>query len=255
MGKAKRPLPRSKLTSISDELLNLMVEARQEADRDLEIELCLNGTNVEGDFIPGPLYWLQNHTKTFDEKWRQKGLHGPYRSFSRLPYMPWLFSNFLNCRRLFIPKSRDMMVSWSAIGYGVWLAQFHERVRVIVQTQKEDKVVDLIKGAGVPGYARTLYEMQDDWMKKRYPLATPMDDQASTRIAWANRSLIQGVPKGADQIRLYHPNVMIFDEAAHLDEFEAAYGAADPVCQQIIAVSSVAPGWFWDEVHPDGKAG
>jgi hypothetical protein len=67
-------------------------------------------------------------------------------------------------------------------------------------------------------------------------------------ISWANGSTLQGVPKGADQIRQYHPTLLIVDEAAHVDDFEASYAAADPVCGQIIAVSSAAPGWFGDIV-------
>ena len=33
-------------------------------------------------------------------------------------------------------------------------------------------------------------------------------------------------------------------EAAHLPEAEASFNIASPVATQIIAVSSVAPGWF-----------
>jgi hypothetical protein len=201
-----------------------------------------------------PLYWLQNWTKTFDEHWREKGCE-PYRPFPKLPYLAWLIGILRTERRLFIPKSREMMVSWVVMAYAVHKAQFNEKTRVILQTQKEDKSADLINGRGTPGYAATLYARQPEWLKDRHPLSKPLKEQPDLLLSWGNGSIVQGLPKGADQIRQYHPTIMIFDEAAHLDEFEAAYGAADPVCQQIIAVSSVAPGWFWDQVHPDGKAG
>ena len=45
-------------------------------------------------------------------------------------------------------------------------------------------------------------------------------------------------------MRLYDPAVMFFDEAAHLDEFEASIGAALPVARQVICVSSAGPGFF-----------
>jgi len=86
-------------------------------------------------------------------------------------------------------------------------------------------------------------------MKQGHPLTKPIEDMPGDLLSWANGSTLQGVPKGADQIRQYHPTVAIFDEAAHLDEFEAAYAAALPVCSRIIAVSSVAPGWFWQKVR------
>jgi len=82
-----------------------------------------------------PLYWLQNWTRTFDEHWKDKGCE-PYRRFpssKRLPYMPWIFQCFETEQLLFIPKSRQMMLSWAVIGYAVWLCQFFDRTRVVVQ--------------------------------------------------------------------------------------------------------------------------
>jgi hypothetical protein len=52
------------------------------------------------------------------------------------------------------------------------------------------------------------------------------------------------MPQGADQWRSHHPHGAVFDEASHLTEVEACYNIAAPVARQIIAVSSVAPGWF-----------
>jgi hypothetical protein len=53
-----------------------------------------------------------------------------------------------------------MLASWSVVGFAVWKCQFFPRQRVIIQAQKEDKVVELIRGKGNPGYARTLIERQ-----------------------------------------------------------------------------------------------
>ena len=75
-------------------------------------------------------------------------------------------------------------------------------------------------------------------------LARPLSEQPQTRLTWANNSEVQGVPKGADQIRQPHPTLVLFDEAAHLDEFQAAYGNADLVSTQVIAISSAGPSWF-----------
>ena len=234
---------RGKLSSAQRRGLIEIAKRLVAEERHQEVRRCLQGH--EG--VPGPLYWLQNHTETFDEKWKEHGLE-PYRRFPRLPYFPWLFAHFLGDRRLFVPKSREMMASWGVIGYAAWLCQFHPRQRVIVQAQKEDKVAELIKGGGNPGYARTLYDRQPRWLQEKYPLTKRMEDMPATIISWANGSTLQGVPKGADQIRQYHPTLLIVDEAAHLDDFEVSYAAADPVCSQIIAVSSAAPGWFGDIV-------
>jgi hypothetical protein len=139
-----------------------------------------------------------------------------------------------------------MLASWSVVGYAVWLCQFHPRQRVIIQGQKIDKVTELIKGKGNPGYARTLIERQTPWLRQRFPLLYDIEEMSQTLLSWQNGSTLQGVPSGADQIRQYHPSVLIVDEAAFLDDFEQSYAAADPVAAQIIAVSSAAAGYFGD---------
>ena len=229
------------LERLSDAELDARVRVRQSVWEDCEEEKCMEGDGI----VPGPLYWMQNHTKTHDEHWLEKGTK-PDSPFPDKPYFPWLVWHLMNDRRQFIPKSREMMATWLLIGYGAWKAQFFPTVQVIVQTQKDEKVVDLIKGRGTPGYARTLYEQQPAWLKGRHPLTKAMKDLPEDLISWANGSSIRGVPKGADQIRQYHPTIVIFDEAAHLDEFRESYGAAEPVCSQIIAVSSAAPSFFGD---------
>jgi len=192
-----------------------------------------------------PLYWLRTHTKTFDEHWQEKGTE-PYARFPDKPYFPYLFYLLRTERRLLLPKSREMGLSWAVIGYAVWLCQFFERTRVIVQAQKLEKVIDLVSGRGNPGYARTLYEQQDQFLKDRHPLIKPSTEMPGDMLAWANGSTLHGVPSGADQIRQYRPTVAIFDEAAHLDEFAESFGAAEPVASQIIALSSAAPSYFGD---------
>ena len=248
-------------------LSSLLAEANESDLRELdslttelehryEVEKCLAGATVDGLYIPGPLYWLRfvmgdsgggPGIETFDEKWRDKG-SAPYPRFpgpDTHPYLPWLFNLFVDHRRVFLPKSREMMASWCGIGFAVWSCQFFEKTRAIVQTQKDDKVIDLIKGSEVPGYSRTLIERQPKWLQERFPLTKPMKDQTQNEIAWANGSVIQGVPRGADQIRQYHPTLVLFDEAAHLDEFQAAYGSADLVASKCFWMNSTPMRAIW----------
>jgi hypothetical protein len=66
--------------------------------------------------------------------------------------MPRLFQLMRSERRLFLPKSREMMLSWAIMGYAVWLSQWTENSQVIVQSERESKSVDLVVGRGIPGY-------------------------------------------------------------------------------------------------------
>lgn len=50
------------------------------------------------------------------------------------------------------------------------------------------------------------------------------------KLIWANGSIIHGVPSSADQIRFYHPTILIVDEAAYVDDFQGSFDAANPVC-------------------------
>ena len=97
---------------------------------------------------------------------------------------------------------------------------------------------------GIPGYARVLWEQQDECLKILRPLTKPIDEMPGNLLTWQNGSSIRGVPAGADQIRQYHPARYIMDEAAFLPEAAASYDTAEAVATQIIVVSSAGPGWF-----------
>ena len=97
-------------------------------------------------------------------------------------------------------------------------------------------------------YAKTLYDQQDERLKRLFPLSKPLKEQPALRLEFANGSRIIGIPEGADQIRSYHPWGLAMDEAAFQPEAGEAYDAAVPVCQKIIVLSSAGPGWFADFV-------
>ena len=209
----------------------------------------LKGVVEDKAWIPGPLWWAWHYTKTFDEHWLYKRLEGPYAPFPRLPYFPWLFSQMLTKTILFIPKSHEMMVSWAVVAYGVWMCQNFPRSRVLLQSQKLEKACELVKGTEPPGYARTLWERQPRWLRNHFPLADRLENLPADRMVWANGSAMQGVGKGADQVRTYHPTLVIFDEMAFIEEAEASFSAVLPVAKQIICVSTAGPpGCFFNEV-------
>jgi hypothetical protein len=208
--------------------------------------MCRGVADDDGAWIPGPLWWLWNCTETFDNHWLEKGLSGPHRAFPRLPYFKWLFANILQEPVIFFPKSREMMLSWAVMGYATWLCQIFPSTMVLVQSQKLEKSCELVKGKEPPGYAYSLWDRQKPWMKERFPLAMRPEDLPANKLVWKNNSVIQAVGAGADQIRLYHPTVVIWDEMAFMEEAAASFGAATPVAKQMLCVSSAGPGFFGD---------
>jgi hypothetical protein len=204
------------------------------------------------------LWWAQNLTKTYDEHARKKGVLA-YKPFPVKEYFELLWHGTINgekprdidgremslgtlksSERIAIPKSREMMTSWLVCAYITWHCQYFERTRAVVQTQKETKAIELVE------YCRTLYCNQPTWMQQLHPLRGRLEKQPVNYLKWDNGSQVIGIPSGADQIRSYHPTILVLDEAAHLSECQATYDFATPVCSQIILVSSAAPGWFGD---------
>lgn len=189
----------------------------------------------------GPLLWLSAYTKTEDTHWMDKGTEflSPFPKDKE--YLRIVMQYFLTSPSLFLPKSREMMMSWLVCGYIGWECQWFP-VFWLAQTGKEDKVAELI------GYARTLYRNQPDWMKQRNPIV--VDNELE--LAWANGGRFLGIPKGAHQARMHHPKGYFQDESAFLPEAQQAHDAVRPVCKQVICVSSDEVGWFHNECKLEG---
>lgn len=194
------------------------------------------GELIEDSFCKDDsLYWLQNWTATENPHHEKQGL--PYIApFPEKPYFPPLFAAFRQWSRLFIPKTREMITSWSVMGDSTHRAQWHKWFTV-VQTDSEVKAQELIE------YVACLYRHQPDWLKAMHPL----EAQSLSEVKWKDGGRVLAIPKGVNKIRLYHPTRYVMDEAAFLPEAEACYNAAHPVAQQIIAISSAGPGWFADQ--------
>lgn len=212
----------------------------------------------------GPMYWARNHTRTEDRQWLAKLMAADKEEYLRItrggasaiskatprnpmPYRPhpgqrW---DYLDCAMLFLltqptlflPKTREMLTSWLVVLYITWLCQTFPSVEYISQSEKDDKAQELIV------YSTILYDNQPKWLRERHPLK----GKTTEMIEWANGSRFIALPKGVRQIASYHPFGYFQDEAAHLPEAEQAFNVARPVARQIVAVSSVAPGWFWNE--------
>ena len=182
-----------------------------------------------------PLLWLRKHTLTENEQYEKEGL--PFKApFPEKKHFDLLFEYFAKCHKVFIPKSRDMMTSWSAAGWGAHQAQFR-KATVVVQTESEDKAKKLVK------YAKILWDNQDEDIKSRHPLKV----DSTLHLEWDGGGEYLGIPCGETKIRIHHPTIYIMDEASFLPGAQALYDAAHPVAGQIIAISSAGEGWFMNQ--------
>ena len=191
----------------------------------------------------GPIYWLQNLTKTIDDHAIAKGTPGK-APFPRKSYFQPLMGELLypvlhpspDCYTTLFPKSREMMTSWAICGYIGWLCQWRPGTLAVVQTLKETKAEELIR------YVAVLMENQEPYLQERHRVTRSV----ALEIEWENGSRMFGIPGGENQIRMFHPFLAVFDEMAFMEDAEACYNAVKPVAKQIVGVSSAHPGWMGD---------
>lgn len=188
-----------------------------------------------------PYEWVTRYTETFNEHWVEEGRPSPYEPFPQWPYFPTLFEIFQRERIIWLEKSRDMMVSWVCVAYLTCEAMKVPFRGVVFQTQKEDKVIQLID------YAKCLYRRQPQWLQEAYPLTKPMDSQPQLSLEFAHGGYVEGIPGGANQIRSKHPWGYLNDESSFQPESGECYNEAlSAVKGKIIFNSSAGPGWYAD---------
>ncbi len=194
--------------------------------------------------VRDPYTWVTQHTKTWNEHWQEEGRPSPYEHFpdeSAYPHIPVIFA-LIDAERInLFAKSRDMMVSWAIVAYFTWQAMVVAQRGVLFQTQKKEKVIQLVD------YAKCLYDQQPDWLKAALPLAKPLRRQPGDTLEFAHGGRIVGIPGGANQIRSYHPWGYFNDESSFQADAGECYGEALAVVKgKIVFNSSAGPGWYAD---------
>lgn len=229
-----------------EELFTLREAAKQERYDKLDARCSLAAVDERGWARTdcGPLFWLQNLTKTFDDHALAKGT--PSKApFPRKTYFQPLMGELLHpvlhpsrdCYTTLFPKSRELMTSWTICGYIGWLCQNRPGTTAVVQTLKETKAEELVR------YVTILTENQEPFLQERHPIAR----KVALEIEWRNGSRMFGIPGGEHQIRMFHPFVAVFDEMAFMEDAEQCFTAVVPVAKQIVGVSSAHPGWMGDQ--------
>jgi hypothetical protein len=188
-----------------------------------------------------PFTWVTQWTETYNEHWVEEGRPSQYEKFPPYDYFRDLFVMLELQQITWVEKSRDMMISWACVAYLTLNAMKVPGRGVLLQTQKDDKVIQLVD------YAKTLYRRQDPFLIAAFPLAKAIERQPNHSLHFANGSYIVGIPGGADQIRSYHPWGYLNDESSFQPDAGECYNEAlSAVKGKIIFNSSAGPGWYAD---------
>jgi hypothetical protein len=146
---------------------------------------------------------------------------------------------------LWIPKSRQLLLSWINAAHLVWRA-LQPNSHIFLQTQKEDKAAWMIRDR-----CYFIFQYLPEWLKHVALKGNTEATHIFCKMELPNRSKIEGVPEGADQLRGFTPSVFFGDEVSYQPKFEDAHTALLPLSQRgipMIFVSTAAGGTYMGEV-------
>ncbi len=165
-----------------------------------------------------------------------------------LAYLKFLVRMWQRKRKLAVPKSRRMTVSWTFIALALWDCIFHGGRNWALVSKKEDDSAELLKRAEfifkkipVDRIPRELLpKLKNDRMMQAPPtLVWEYGDEVTSQM--------QGFPQGADQLRQFGFSGIFGDECAFWEEAQAFYSGASPTIEGgggMYLVSSRSPGFF-----------
>jgi len=174
----------------------------------------------------------------------------PFKPFPDEPYVKnlieWITAllNKPNNRVGFIWKSRQMMVSWTAIATVLWVGMFEKGRTIGWQSKKaEDANWMLRRIFGV-------WERFPDEIKRRHPLEIR---EGELRFPDRN-NVVMAVPEGPEKPRQFTWSLFISDEMAFQAQAKETYVAVQPAIRGggcYIGISSAAPGFFQTMVEDE----
>jgi len=205
---------------------------------------------------------------------RTKDEHDPINPVKLLPekiYIVRTFQAMLACPVLFVPKSRQIMISWMMSIFCCWAARTRKFARIMWQSKKEDDAKAIVSyGDKDPLSGRMSFIEMGLPESLRDPHICSGAGNMSGRLIFDQReftgshipvlgrgSEIIAVPQGADQVRSYTPTLYVIDEAAFQEDFIKSLTTALPAVTgggRIIAASSANPGDFADIINEGGRS-
>jgi hypothetical protein len=187
-------------------------------------------------------------------------------------YLFVVFLYMLACPVLAVPKSRQMRLSWATTAFSVWHTMTAPYRHTIYQTKKEDDAFAMVsQGSKNPAAGRMDFIIQHlpGWLRDGHVVSgrgnsvgcltlSPKEyDEHGFRIPWYG-SAINAIPQGAHQVRQYTPSLLVSDESAFQEEFEASMIAARPAVAgggKVLCVSSVDSGSAFNQMVLESPTG
>lgn len=204
-------------------------------------DACRNG-------IEGLEFYAFNMIRTKDES---DDKH-PVKVFPRKPHLQEVFRTLLlDEPPQFIPKSRQMMVTWAVCVYATWLARFHPHKLVFFQSKREEDAANLV-------FNKDMWVGRCGFIEAHMPSFMYLGRGRKVlegrygNLFYPNGSRIWGIAQGEHILRSYVARAVIMDEAAFWPAFRESYRAALAMSKnhqsQIVAITTANPKTFFAEM-------
>ncbi len=170
-----------------------------------------------------PWYFLTHYVKTQDPA---EGI----LAYPAFPYLRDLIDRAITRRYLLVPKSRQMMVTWSMVSFFVWRALFKQPGIYLLLSRNERCAEELLDRA------RFIISQLPDFMRPR--LTT--DNKSEIEFGGLHSRLLS-LPASPDGPRMYSPTAVFWDEMAFTPFDSQIWTALQPAIESggsFIGVSS-----------------
>lgn len=179
-----------------------------------------------------PWYFLVNHVNTENSH----AEINPFQPFPDKPHLFYLTRLWETERRMIVPKSRQMSVTWLFCALYLWESMFFPSRLTVFSSKTEKDAIHLIQRT------KFMHERLPKFIREMTPCIA-----LQTELKFKNRSTIHGIPAGADQVRGLTLSGVFVDEGAFQDQMKPMLAAAIPTLGKsgrITLVSSASPSFF-----------
>ena len=187
--------------------------------------------------------------------------NNPVKIFPSYEYLHFFCRLWQKERKIAVPKSRRMTMSWTCIGLAFWDILFHQGREWAFVSKKEEDSKELVSRAEF-----MYHKIPPDKIPRA--LLPPIMGGRMTKsppklvLDFGNneQSYIEGFPMGADQLRQFTFSGIFGDESAFWPQAEEFYTGAKPTTDgggRMVLVSSRSPGFFkkivFDKINMKGN--
>ena len=199
-----------------------------------------------------PYYFLTHWANTLDTHASESNIIKP---FPEKEYLKILVNIWLHNKLLLVPKSRQMMMSWTFVALYLWETQFYKGKLTFFQSKKADDADDLIKRSKFiwdhePKFLRRYHDGDSFRELKCNPQNQGQHTYCKMTFPDIN-SEIRGIPEGGDVVRMHTLSGILSDEMAFQPEAMSAFTACKPSLSsggRFTGVSTAEDGTFFEDL-------